>query len=94
MSSEEFIEWLKENDWNRYHNKGDKSTRAYTYLPEDKKDMNMRGYQISCAQLCGNSHSVMRGYLWVYEDETEYLNKLAETRDKWYEANYSEEEEW
>ena len=92
MSSDEFIEWLKVNDWNRYNNKADKSTKVYVAMSNDEKDFNFRGYQITCAQLCGGSHSVMRGYMWVYETENEYIDKLIQEREEWYSANYEEDE--
>ena len=48
-----------------------------------------RGYQISCAQLCGNEHSTMRGFMTVETmDEYEaWLEEQAEDLD-------GEEEEW
>ena len=45
-----------------------------------------KGYEIACAQLCGNSHYRMRGFLTVDTDE-EFEAFLAE------EAEYLEEEE-
>ena len=44
------------------------------------------GYEIACAQLCGNSHYRMRGYVTV-ETETEYNTWLTE------QAEYLEEDE-
>ena len=35
------------------------------------------GYQISCAQLCGNSHYKMRGFMTVQSEE-EYQSWLEE----------------
>ena len=45
-----------------------------------------KGYEIACAQLCGNSHYRMRGYLTIESDE-DYEAFLAE------EAEYLEEED-
>ena len=44
-----------------------------------------KGYEIACAQLCGNSHYRMRGYVTI-ETEVEYNAWLAE------QAEYLEEE--
>ena len=44
------------------------------------------GYEIACAQLCGNSHYRMRGYVTV-ETETKYNTWLTE------QAEYLEEDE-
>ena len=48
------------------------------------------GYEIACAQLCGNSHYRMRGYVTV-ETESEYHTWLSQ------QAEYLEEgddEDW
>jgi len=37
---------------------------------EDVKNK-YRGYQISCAQLCGSGHATMRGFMTVYGEENE-----------------------
>ena len=44
------------------------------------------GYEISCAQLCGNSHYRMKGYVTI-ETEEEFNEWLAE------EAEYIEEDD-
>ena len=44
------------------------------------------GYEIACAQLCGNSHYRMRGYVTI-DTEAEYSAWLAE------QAEYLEEED-
>ena len=44
-----------------------------------------QGYEIACAQLCGNSHYRMKGYVTI-ETEQEFNEWLAE------EAEYLEEE--
>ena len=69
MSSNEYLEYLKENDKIRYDNKLDKDQETYDMLPNTVKDVNYRGYQIACAQLCGNSHYFMKGYMIVHEAE-------------------------
>ncbi|MBI45319.1 MAG: hypothetical protein CMG66_04045 [Candidatus Marinimicrobia bacterium] len=84
MSSDEYLEYLKENDQIRYNNKLDKDNDTYNSLPESVKDSYYRGYQIACAQLCGNSHYFMKGYLTVHEQD-EF--------DIWLEDNKPEEEE-
>jgi len=45
-----------------------------------------KGYEIACAQLCGNSHYRMRGYV-VIDTEEEYASWLSE------QAEYIEEED-
>ena len=51
----------------------------------DKSKNEYRGYQIACAQLCGNSHYKMRGFVTI-DTETEYNAWLA------IQAEYLEEE--
>ena len=50
------------------------------------------GYEIACAQLCGNSHYKMRGFMTIHEeedynkwlsDEAEYLNSDDDWNDEW-----------
>ena len=84
MSSDEYLDYLKKNNPVRYHNKLDKNDETYNKLPESVKDSYYRGYQISCAQLCGNSHYFMKGYMTVHEQED---------FDTWLENNKPEEEE-
>ena len=84
MSSDEYLNYLKKNDPVRYHNKLDKDDGTYNKLPESVKDSYYRGYQINCAQLCGNSHYFMKGYMAVHEQED---------FDAWLENNKPEEEE-
>ena len=69
MSSAEYLDYLAENDKIRYDNKLDKDQETYDMLPNNVKDVNYRGYQIACAQLCGNSHYFMKGYMVVHESE-------------------------
>ena len=51
---------------------------------EDTKRKGM-GYEIACAQLCGNSHYRMKGYMTIHSDEN-YEKWLSE------EAEYLEDE--
>ena len=88
MSSDEYVNYLKENDSKRYHNKLDKNQDTYDMLPESVRDTYYRGYQIACAQLCGNSHYFMKGYLTVHEQD-EYSNWLIDNKPE-----EEEEEEW
>ena len=84
MSSDEYLDYLKNNDPVRYNNKLDKDDETYNKFPESVKDSYYRGYQINCAQLCGNSHYFMKGYMTVHEQEN---------FDTWLENNKPEEEE-
>ena len=84
MSSDEYLDYLKDNDPIRYNNKLDKNDETYNMLSESIKDTYYRGYQISCAQLCGNSHYFMKGYMTVHEQEN---------FNKWLDNNKPEEEE-
>ena len=88
MSSDEYVQWLKENDWNRYNNKLDKDAKTYLSLPENVKDTYYRGYQIACAQLCGNSLYFMKGYLTVHEQD-DFNQWLLDNKPE-----EEEEEEW
>ena len=60
---------------------------TYDMFPEDAKNL-YRGYQISCAQLCGNSHYKMRGYMIVHENE-DFNQWLIDNKPE-----EEEEEEW
>ena len=88
MSSDKYLEYLKENDKVRYNNKLDKEQETYDMLSRDVKDIYYRGYQISCAQLCGNSHYYMKGYLTVHEPD-EFQDWLDDNKPE-----EEEEEEW
>jgi len=63
-------------------------TKTSTEFLEEIKgsERDGKGYEIACAQLCGNSHYRMRGFLTVESDE-DYKTFLDE------EAEYLEEEE-
>ena len=84
MSSDEYLEYLKKEDLNRYNNKLDKDQKTYNMLSEPIRDTYYRGYQIACAQLCGNSHYFMKGYMTVHEQED---------FNQWLDSNKPEEEE-
>lgn len=43
--------------------------------------------EIQCAQLCGNNHSIMRGYLTVHPTDPDHA---ARTFDEWYEQDAKE----
>jgi cytochrome c oxidase subunit 2 len=82
MTSAEFINKIK--DTNRYSPNGNYmglGQETWEILSEEKKN-EFRGFQIACAQLCGNSHYKMRGFVTVeseegfnawLEEEAEYL---------------------
>ena len=57
-------------------------------LSESVKDKYYRGYQINCAQLCGNSHYFMKGYMTVHEID-DFSTWLVENKPV-----EEEEEEW
>jgi len=48
------------------------------------------GYEIACAQLCGNSHYKMRGFMTIYDEEnyTKWLSEEAEY------LKYEGEDDW
>ena len=88
MSSDEYLSYLKENDKVRYNNRLDKDQETYDMLPRDIKDSYYRGYQINCAQLCGNSHYFMKGYMAVHEPD-DFQDWLDDNKPE-----EEEEEEW
>ena len=86
MTSAEFINKIK--DTNRYSPSGNYmglGQETWEIFSEEKKN-EFRGFQIACAQLCGNSHYKMRGFVTV-ETEEEFNAWLEE------EAEYLEEED-
>jgi len=86
MTSAEFINKIK--DTNRYSPSGNYmglGQETWENFSEEKKN-EFRGFQIACAQLCGNSHYKMRGFVTV-ETEEEFNAWLEE------EAEYLEEED-
>jgi cytochrome c oxidase subunit 2 len=90
MSSDEYLEYLKKNDKVRYNNMLDKDQTTYDRFPKSDKDLFFRGYQISCAQLCGNSHYSMKGYMKVHEPD-DFEDWLEEVETLF---PLEEEEEW
>ena len=82
-TSDEYLDYLKENDQRRYNSSLELDKETYNSFPETSKNL-YRGYQIACAQLCGNSHYKMRGYMTVHEEDS---------FNKWLDDNKPEEEE-
>ena len=84
MTSSEFLNKIKNTE--RYNPKGNYGFDKETWENLNNKSKNeYRGYQIACAQLCGNSHYKMRGFVTI-DTETEYNAWLA------MQAEYLEEE--
>ncbi len=84
MTSSEFLSKIKNTE--RYSPKGNYGFDKTTWENlNDKLKNELRGYQIACAQLCGNSHYKMRGFVTV-DTEDEYNAWLA------MQAEYLEEE--
>ncbi len=88
MSSNEYLDYLKKEDEGRYNNMLDKDQKTYDMLSDSMKDTYYRGYQIACAQLCGNSHYFMKGYMTVHEQK-DYEQWLVSNKPE-----EEEEEEW
>ncbi len=82
-STDDYLNFLKDNNPIRYNSTLELDQETYDMFPEESKNL-YRGYQISCNQLCGNSHYKMRGYMTVHEQD-DYNN--------WLESNIPEEEE-
>ena len=84
MTSSEFLNKIKNTErFNPKSNYGfDKETWENL---NDKSKNEYRGYQIACAQLCGNSHYKMRGFVTI-DTNAEYNAWLA------MQAEYLEEE--
>ncbi len=57
----------------------------------EKQKNELRGYQIACAQLCGNNHYFMRGFVTV-DTEEEYNAWLSTKYEELLEEG--EEDEW
>ena len=84
MTTSEFLNKIKNTE--RYNPKGNYGFDKETWENLNNKSKNeYRGYQIACAQLCGNSHYKMRGFVTI-DSETEYNAWLA------MQAEYLEEE--
>ena len=86
-TSDEYLEYLKGNDKTRYNSTLELDQETYSSFPEKSKNL-YRGYQIACAQLCGNSHYKMRGYMTVH-DTTDFNQWLIDNKPE-----EEEEEEW
>ncbi len=83
MTSAEFINKIK--DTNRYSPSGNYmglGQETWEIFNEEKKN-EFRGFQIACAQLCGNSHYKMRGFVTVETEEefNAWLDAEAEYLD-------------
>ncbi len=84
MTSSEFLNKIKNTE--RFNPKGNYGFDKETWENLNNKSKNeYRGYQIACAQLCGNSHYKMRGFVTI-DTEAEYHAWLA------IQAEYLEEE--
>jgi len=76
MTSSEFLDKIKDTE--RYNPKGNYGFDQDTWKNLSSKAKNeYRGYQIACAQLCGNSHYTMRGFVTI-DTESEYNVWLSE----------------
>ena len=84
MTSSEYLKKIKTTE--RYNPKGNYSFEKELWDNMNEKNKNeYRGYQIACAQLCGNSHYKMRGFVTI-DTEAEYDAWLSE------QAEYLDEE--
>ena len=84
MTSSEFLTTLKNTE--RYNPKSNYGFDKETWKNlNDKSKNEYRGYQIACAQLCGNSHFKMRGFVTI-DTNSEYNAWLV------MQAEYLEEE--
>ena len=84
MTSSEFLNKIKDTE--RFNPKGNYGFDKETWGKfNDKSKNEFRGYQIACAQLCGNSHYKMRGFVTI-DTDAEYNAWLA------MQAEYLEEE--
>ena len=84
MTSSEFLNKIKDTE--RFKPKGNYGFDKETWENLNNKSKNeYRGYRIACAQLCGNSHYKMRGFVTI-DTDAEYNAWLA------MQAEYLEEE--
>ena len=84
ITSSEFLNKIKDTE--RFNPKGNYGFDKETWEKfNDKSKNEFRGYQIACAQLCGNSHYKMRGFVTI-DTDAEYNAWLA------MQAEYLEEE--
>ena len=79
MTTKEFLLDMKDRDPVRYDSKYGLSDDIYNAFLKNKPEAidEYRGYQIACAQLCGNAHSTMRGFMKIYATEEEYLEAIT-----------------
>ena len=76
MTSSEFLDKIKGTE--RFNPKGNYGFDKEIWEKlKDKSKKEFRGYQIACAQLCGNSHYTMRGFVTI-DTESEYNVWLSE----------------
>ena len=90
MTSSEFLNKIKGTE--RFNPKGNYGFDKDVWENlNDKSKREFRGYQIACAQLCGNSHYKMRGFVTI-ETEAEYNAWLSEQAE--YLQDEEEDEDW
>ena len=79
MTTKEFLSKMKDRDPVRYNSKYGLDDETYQMFVDYQPEIidEYRGYQIACAQLCGNGHATMRGFMKIYETEEEYLEAIA-----------------
>ena len=83
---------FKIKDTERFNPKGNYGFDKETWENlKDKSKKEFRGYQIACAQLCGNSHYKMRGFVTI-DTEEEYHAWLSEQAE--YLQNDEDDEDW
>ena len=86
LSSEDFLKGISEERSNPSTFYG-LTDDLWKKMDEEKKNP-LRGYQISCAQLCGNGHATMKGSMTVesineYESWLEEQAEYLEGDDDW-----------
>ena len=90
MTSSDFLTKIKNTE--RFNPKGNYGFDKETWKNLNNKSKNeFRGYQIACAQLCGNSHYNMRGFVTI-ETEEEYHAWLSDQAE--YLQGDDEDEDW
>ena len=79
MTTKEFLSNMKDRDPVRYNSKYGLDDDTYELFVDNKPEVidEYRGYQIACAQLCGNGHATMRGFMKIYPTEEEYLEAIT-----------------
>ena len=90
MTSSEFLSIIKDTE--RFNPKGNYGFDKEIWENlKDKSKKEFRGYQIACAQLCGNSHYKMRGFVTI-DTEEEYHAWLSEQAE--YLQDDEDDEDW